>query len=413
MMGFPVSTKDLKTEHHLVPHLKNKSYPFKKALWNVLGLALLGLTWVGVRVTAFASEPMMDSGIFGVSRMQATNQINEGRFREALLAEEKALRIAQNHVGPIHPSLVLILNDLASLHCYLAEYGKAEEEIKWGLALREKNFGLQDLSVADSKEKLGTLYNDLGRFQEAEILEKEVLTTRQENSLSTPSALAQSLEFLGKIELNLQNYSSAQTLIEKAIAVEDKNAHTDPILTLHLLNSQAETYRLEGLIPKTESALEGVLDFTQKNFPSNDIHVSDAMENLGEFYHSQNQDEKAKSLYESALKIDKPLVGTYMEYPALPYMKQLAKAYQGTDDPQAAEALWQNALKTEKGVFGLNHPQVAVDLMRLAEVEVVLGKQALAQEDLKQSIAILASLFKEGHPLLNQANSLLEKLSKN
>lgn len=385
----------------------------KNKLRFLSGFALLGIYWAWGFGKISAAEPMMDSGIFGVSRMQATNLINEGKFHEALLAEEKALRIAEDRVGPVHPSLVLIFNDLASLHRYLAEFGKAEEEIKWSLALSEKNLGLEDLSVADSKEHLAALYNDLGRFQEAEILEKEVLFIRQNKVSSTPSTLAQTLELLGKVEINLQNNAAAQSFVKKAIETQNKSTHVDPGFTIHLLNSLAETYKLDGDFSKTESTLQAALDFAQKNFPSNDIHVSDTLENLGEFYHSQNQNDKAESFYDSALKIDKPLVGTYMEYTALPYMKQLAKAYQGTGNSKAAELLWQSSLKTEKGVFGLHHPQVAADLMRLAEVETVLGKKALAQENLKQSIEILGSLFNGGHPLLNEANTLLEKLSKN
>ncbi len=368
----------------------------------------LVITWVGILGNVFAAEPMMDSGLFGVSRMQAVNQINEGKFNEAILAEEKALKIAQDRYGPVHPSLVIILNDLASLHRYLAEYEKAEEETKWGLAIGEKNLGPRDLTVADSKEQLAALYNDLGRFQEAEILEKEALSIRQENSLSTPAALAQTLELLGRIEINLRNFNLAQSLIAKAIEAQNKNTHPDPNFTLHLLNSQAETYQLEGLIPKTEFALQRVLEFAQKNF-SSDIHVADALENLGDFYRSQNQDEKAKPLYESALKIDKPLVGTYMEYSALPYMKRLAKASLAVGDTKFSETLWQRSLATEKKVFGPRHPQVALDLDQLAQVEWALGEKPKTRKDLEESLEILKAFFPDDHPLVVQVQNHLDK----
>jgi tetratricopeptide (TPR) repeat protein len=375
-------------------------------------LAFLSAAWIGRTGSASAAEPMMDSGVFGVSRIQAVNQIREGKFSGAVLSEERALKIVQDRVGPVHPSLVPILNDLASLHRYLGEYGKAEEEAKWGLALMEKNMGPQDLSVADSKEHLAALYNDLGRFQEAEILEKEVLSTRRESAEDSPLSLVQTLWLLGKIEINLRNGGLAQSFLEKAVATQDKSPLADPALTLHLLNSLAESYRLEGLLPKTESTLQGLLELAQKNFPANDVHVADALENLGDFYRSQKQEEKAKPFYDSALNIVKPLVGTYREYPALPYMKQLARAYQGVGNLQAAGDLWKDILKTEKGVFGLDHPQVALDLMKWGEVETALGQNTLARGSLKQSIEILNYLFKDGHPLLDQAKLLLGKAAK-
>jgi tetratricopeptide (TPR) repeat protein len=362
---------------------------------------------------ATAAEPLMDTGIFGVSRSVAVNQVKEGRFREALIAEEKALKIARDRYGPLHPLLVPILNDMASLHRYLGEYGKAEEELKWGLALRENTQGPGDLSVADSQEQLPALYNDLGRFQEAEILAKKALSIREGNSASDPLALTCTLGLLGRIEINLHQNGQAQSFLEKALVAQGKNPHASAGFSIQLLTGLAESYRRDGLFPKAESSLQQSLALAQKSFPPDDTQVADAMENLADFYHSQNQEDKAKPLYESALKIDKPFVGTYAQYPALPFMKRLAKAYQGAGDLAPAETLWQSVLKTEKEVFGPNHPQVALDLMGLAGVEMALGKNSLAQADLEQSVGILDSLFTEGHPLLVQANSLLEKVSKN
>ncbi len=281
-----------------------------------------------------------------------------------------------------------------------------------GLGSEGKNLGPDDLTVADSLDQLASLYNDLGRFQEAEIMEKKSLSIRQQSPAQNLSAMAQTLSLLGRIEINLDKMSLAQSVLEKAIATLNQDPHADTVLTVHLLNSLAETYQLEGLFPKAESTLQKALSEAQKNFPSDDVQVADAMENLADFHHSQNQEDKAKPLYDSALKIDKPFVGTYAQYPALPYMKRLAKAYQGVGSLQAAEDLCQKIVKTEKGVFGLNHPQVALGLMRLGEVEEALGKRGLAKENLRQSIEILDSFFKAGHPLLDQAHSLLEKFSK-
>jgi tetratricopeptide (TPR) repeat protein len=374
-----------------------------------------GLSGAFILCLGFASgaEPLMDTGLFGVSRSVAVNQVKEGKFQEALAAEEKALKIARDRYGPLHPLLVPILNDMASLHRYLAEYGEADAELKWGLALRENNLGPGDLSVADSQDQLAALYNDLGRFQESEIMEKRALSIRQGNSAADPSALAFTLGLLGRIEINLHKNGQAQSLLEKALVEQDKNPHADAGFSIQLLTGLAECSRLDGLFSKAESSLQRALASARKNFPPDDTQVADAMENLADFYHSRNQDDKAKPLYESALKIDKPFVGTYAQYPAVPFMKRLAKAYQGTGNLPAAEGLWQSALKTEKGIFGPHHPQVAIDLMELAEVEMALGKNTLAQGDLKQSITILNSLFAEGHPLLEQAGFLLGKASKN
>jgi hypothetical protein len=354
----------------------------------------------------------MDGSIMDDSQNIALNTINEGNFSEAIQNEQKALKIAEEQYGPLHPSLVPLYNNLGTLYRYLADYGKAEQNYKWGLALLEQNFGPKDLKIAGSLENLASLYNDMGRSAEAELDARRALSIRESVSLSDPNSLAQTQTLLGQIELTLHNNSEAQKLFQKALETLDKNAQAEPGLSINFLNYLAQSYILEKNYTQAQTCLEKSLGIAEKEFHTDDIQVADAMGRLADFFHNQSFSSKAQPLYTSAFKIDQRYVGSAYTYDSLPYLKRLAKAYFFMGDFKSSEGLWQKSLKTEIEVYGPRHPQVALDLSQLAQVEWTLGEQSKAQKDIHESIEMLKSYFPNDHPLVVTAQTQLYKFEK-
>ncbi len=136
------------------------------------------------------------------------------------------------------------------------------------------------------------------------------------------------------------------------------------------------------------------------------------MENLADFYDSHGSGDKGRPLYESALKIARQLVGTDYDYQALPHMNRLVRAYRATGDNKSAADLLKKIIQTEKSVLGPHHPQVALDLMQLAEIESALGQKGKAKNDRKEALSDLELFFPPDHPLVLQAKELLEESSK-
>lgn len=351
---------------------------------------------------------MMDSGVFNNSRSAALILAAAGKFPKAIQVENDALQIAQDEFGPTHPSLVPILDDLATIQRCVGQYKESEEGYKWGLALLEKNMGPDHPLVANSLDHLAALYNDLSRNNEAELLEKRALGIRENAAQPDPTSLAQTLGLMGQTELNLKNDGQAQALFLRALQTLDDKPDSHPGLSLVFLNALAQTYHLGQNFSEEQSTLEKALDTAQKNFRADGVEVADAMERLGDFFHSQNQDAKAQTLYESAFQIDQHYVGTVYSYPSLPYLKRLAKADGALGKIKESEDLWQKSIQTEKEVFGPRHPQIALDLIQLAQVETGLGKQSMAQADLKESLTILKIYFTDDNPWVLQAQKQLK-----
>ena len=359
-----------------------------------------------------AAEPMMDNPVLDTSRVGAFNSARDGGFAGALKAEEEALKIAGDKYGNLHPALVPILDDLGTLHRTLADYPQSEMNYKWGLALLEKNFGADDPRVADSLDLLAALYRDLNRLSEAELILKRSLSLREKNKREIPRALAQTLGLLGRVEQGRGNLPAALALFLRAQECLDKDPKPDTLQLISLSNDLAEIRGEEKNDSQAEACLEKSLAIAKNKFSTAGIEVTDAMLKLADFYHARHQDEKAGPLYVEALKISQSLVGTYYDYPALPYMKKLARAYQRAGNFEKAGDLWQKSLQTEIKVFGPQHPRIALGLINLAEVKADVKRNAKARQDLQQSLGILKNFFPGDHPLVVLVQEKLEKLSR-
>ncbi|MBM4111486.1 MAG: tetratricopeptide repeat protein, partial [Phycisphaerae bacterium] len=64
-----------------------------------------------------------------------------GDYKRATVIAEKALKVAEENVGPDHPSVATSLGNLAELYRAQGEYAKAEPLYKRDLAISEKALG--------------------------------------------------------------------------------------------------------------------------------------------------------------------------------------------------------------------------------------------------------------------------------
>jgi len=93
-----------------------------------------------------------------------------GDHKRATVIAEKALKVAEENVGPDHPDVAASLNNLALLYGAQGEYTKAEPLYKRSLAIVEKALGPDHPIVGTSLNNLAGLYQDQGECAEAEPL---------------------------------------------------------------------------------------------------------------------------------------------------------------------------------------------------------------------------------------------------
>jgi tetratricopeptide (TPR) repeat protein len=372
----------------------------KKSLRKVLLVfPLLALLWF--RGTSSRAEQLMDTeDSLTVSKTTAFTRLKNGYFSDALSAAKGALKTAEDRYGLTHPALVPILIDLATIDRYMALYTDAEAALKWALAIQEKNFGPEDPQLAGILDQLASLYTDWGRWQDAEYLGKRALSLMEAKDTHPFEGLIQALEQQGYLEMEMGNLTLAEELLKKSLKLQEKDPNTSPAVIIQNLHLISRVYLINKQLSDAQDSLQKIMDITKKNFEGDSVQQADAMENLGDFYQSQSQLEKAKKLFDAALPIYQRFVGVYFGYSSLDYVRKLAKADESVGKNKEAEDLLQKSQQTLKQVFGANHPRVSLGLVDLAQVEEALGQKTLAQEYLKEALVMARSFFGDDHPLV-------------
>ena len=94
----------------------------------------------------------------------------QGKYAEAEVLLEHALRLKKKTLGTEHPSLAASLTNLARLAYKQSTFTKSEQLFREAIALDEKTLGPHHANVADDLTGLAELYQKQRRFTEAEAL---------------------------------------------------------------------------------------------------------------------------------------------------------------------------------------------------------------------------------------------------
>ena len=135
-----------------------------------------GLTTL-IAIAALLSAPSVFAEGAGIEWDILNDEVEElyriGQYARAVVVGKKALKVAEEIVGPDHPDVATSLNILALLYNTQGQYAEAEPLYKQALGIYEKALGLDHLSVAASLSNLAGLYRATGRNLEAKRLETE------------------------------------------------------------------------------------------------------------------------------------------------------------------------------------------------------------------------------------------------
>src|SRR5581483_3363847 len=358
-----------------------------------------------------SAELIMDSAdSLSVSKASAFERVKNGYFQDGLNAGEGALKTAEDRYGKTHSAIVPYLMDLATIDRYLALYSQAESNLKWALALQERNLGAGNNALAEPLEQLAALYLEEGRFEEARFYGEKAYALIQKKYSAASQNQASYMTLLAAIFVNLYRLDEAKDRLTQSLQLQEGNPKSDPSQVLQTLKDIAKICLLDHHPEESLTALRKSLEKAKASFPADSIQVADALEQLADGYRSQKKADKAGPLYASALPIYQRFVGVYFGYSTLDYVLKLAKAYEAAGKYAEADDLLGKSLQTLKETFGTNHPRLALGLMDKAEAEKALGKAKEAREHLRTALVILKTYFPDQHPLVKKAQKQLDQL---
>ena len=328
---------------------------------------------------------------------QAVKLYNERRYSEAMPLAQRALAIQEKALGPNHPSVANLLNNLAFIYVNQGRYADAEPLYKRSLAIREKALGPDHLDVAASLGNLAELYKDQGRYADAEPLFKRSLAISEKALGPNHPDVATSLNALASLYQHQGRYADAEPLFKRALGVDEKALGPDHPDVALLLNNLALLYQVQGRYADAEPLYQRALAINEKTLDPDHPNVTLLLNNLALLYQAQGRYTDAEPLYERALAIKEKALGPDHPDVALS-LNNLALLYQVQGRYADAEPLYKRSLAIREKALGPDHPDVAGSVNNLAELYRVEGRNTEAEPLYQRVLAINEKALGPEHP---------------
>ena len=163
---------------------------------------------------------------------QGALKLEAGNDAEAEEFFRKALEIGDRTVGPDHPDMILLLNDLTRIYLKQSAHASAEPLLLRLLEMKRSK-GEDHPEVATVMASLATVRQALGRHESAEQLWRRVLEIRERTLAPNHFAIATALEHFGeacsargKIRDALAAFQRAHTIRERTLGSNHPSLRT-------------------------------------------------------------------------------------------------------------------------------------------------------------------------------------------
>jgi tetratricopeptide (TPR) repeat protein len=336
-----------------------------------------------------------------IDASESTVNIDDARRRSLHLIQR--FEQAQQAGGDSEELLKLYL--LPALEA-LAEVG-AQQELRDFTSQFEGYLSLlraaDSPELAESLERLGSLYYKQGRYLEAEPLLQKALNLTKQLAVADHSRVAIYLNNLASLYESQGRYSEAEPIYLQSLEIKERQLGTDHSVVATSLNNLASLYKSQGRYSEAEPLYLRSLEINERQLGVNHPIVATGLSNLALLYKSQGRYSEAEPLYLRSLEIRERQLGADHADTASG-LNNLALLYQSQGRYSKAEKLLVRSLKLRERLLGAGHPDVANSLNNLARLYASQGHYAEAEPLLIRALTLFQQLLGESHP--DTVNSL-------
>ena len=320
---------------------------------------------------------------------------------------ERAIKLGEQLLTPMHPTLFTLYNDLGVVLEHLGLYGEAENIRKKTLNLKKQLYGDKaHQAIATSYGNLGFLYKTLCKYELAKENYTQALNQRLEIFGDKPHEhIASSYINLGSLYDEIADYKTAEVFFNKSLAINKQlygeKAHPD---IADSYNNLGGFYIHQSNYKKAEKmcimALNQYLELFGNN-PHSDVAFSYG--NLGSVYNNQGKYKEGEKYYLKALNIQKQIHGERAHPHVAIIYNNLGTLYDSQEDYKRAEEMFIKSLNLRLELYGKDKPHDAVShsYNNLGNVYYKLGDYKRAEEYYKKALNILKQIHGEkDHPAI-------------
>ncbi len=319
------------------------------------------------------------------------------RYEEAKPLYQRALIIDEKALGPDHPDVAIVRNNLAELYRAQGRYEEAEPLYLRVMEIDAKTLGPDHPDVATSLNNLAELYRAQGRYEEAESLYLRSLVIREKALGPDHPYVATSLNNLALLYDNQGRYDEAEPLYQRALDIYEKALGPDHPYVATSLNNLANLYRAQGRYEEAEPLYQRSFAIVEKTLGPDHPYVATSLNNLALLYDNQGRYEEAEPLYQRSLEIREKALGP--DHPDVAQsLNNLAVLYDNQGRYEEAEPLYQRSLVIREKALGPDHPDVATSLNNLALLYNYQGRYEEAEPLYQRALDIKEKTLGSDHP---------------
>ena len=341
---------------------------------------------------ALATRESLDAGSAEVAdslNELATLHQLRGDYERAEPLFQRALRLAEQRLGPEHPQVGVALENLALLyHEKTGDLERAEPLYRRALSIQEQALGPEHPEVASILANLGNVYFARGDYRRSAALHRRALEILEKRLGADYPDLAFDLYALAVIEYYNGDYERAETLTRRALAVWEKALgpeHPNLALAFDHFGNIASA---RGDYERAEEDFRRALSLREQALGPDHPRIAQSLNGLARIYLARGENERAEPLLRRAVAICEKSMGTEHYFTAFSY-QNLGSLHRARGDFARAETLFRQVLETRRKALGEDHPAVADTLKLLASVSAKTGRYNEAEALYERALAIL------------------------
>ena len=294
---------------------------------------------------------------------------------------------------------------LGTVYQNLGKFDQADQLLQLSLARRRSLFGPDSPEVADSLVALGLLRAAQAKFDEAEQYVRQGLDIRKRKLPPEHPASAKATFALGLVLEDRGAYEQAIQALNNAVQLQSTPGGVEADLSASL-TELANCHFYLGHYDTSDELNRRILAMDQKLYGEHHPHIADDLINLGAIQYERGHYAECENYYRRALDITQSFYGKdHPETASALTLLGRSLVAQGKFD-EASQTL-QAALAIQERAYGKVHPRVASALNDLGKVALKQRRLDEAEADFLRVEAIYRQVYGDKHQYVAVALSNL------
>ena len=191
----------------------------------------------------------------------------QGDFEGSQALFERALALAEETYGPVHPAVAESLLNIGVLATYRGRYADGEAPLRRALAILEPLVETHPKQLLAARSGMAGVLHSMGRQAEALPLLRGVVALRRERDADDRRMLAVDLQNLATGLMAQGEYAEAQPLIAEARATIEELHGPDTVALIPILTLQEEFDYMSGDLVREARTVARQVELARRHIP--------------------------------------------------------------------------------------------------------------------------------------------------